>query len=292
MPSFSAVLDRRLRMLPEPAKSALKSMSGLVDPLIVRSYRLRNRYADPIPPARLRARIGSGIRVDTFVGGGRQLAGELQGALVDQGTSIAQRRAIYDWGCGCGRLLISLRERTEGTTRLIGSDIDSEAVAWVTANVTGVEARVNRFSPPLPAGDDEVDLLVSSSILTHLAEPDQAPWLAEIARVVEPGGLAAVTICGPAMYASMKAGNVPTRSPELLDRLARLPDLDEAGFIFEPYERKPANERDFAGVAGEYGLAFHSHAYVRTHWAEYFDVLEIREAKVNHRQDIVVLRVR
>jgi SAM-dependent methyltransferase len=232
------------------------------------------------------------VSVQAFVDGGRQMAGELQGTLVEQGTSIAEQRTLYDWGCGCGRLLLQLGAKIGAGTRLMGSDVDREAIAWLQQSLPSADARVNDFRPPLPAGDGEVQCLVSSSILTHLTEADQDAWLADLRRVLSGDGLAVITIAGPQMYAAMRSGSVPTRSRELLRRLATMPDLEDAGFVFEPYERTRANDDDFVGVSGEYGLTFHSHDYVRERWSAHFDVVDIREARVNHKQDIVVLRPR
>jgi SAM-dependent methyltransferase len=41
--------------------------------------------------------------------------------------------------------------------------------------------------------DDSLDLVYAHSVLTHLTEPTATAWLAEVARVLRPGGLALMT---------------------------------------------------------------------------------------------------
>jgi SAM-dependent methyltransferase len=199
---------------------------------------------------------------------------------------------VYDWGCGCGRLLLPLQQHVGAGTVLAGSDVDAEAIGWLQKARPGMRLAVNGFQPPLPLADGEAHLLISSSILTHLSEPDQDVWLAEVKRVLAPDGIALITVSGHPMYELMRSGEIQTRDKDLTARLAQMPDLDATGFVFVPYERTSWNERDFPGVTGSYGLAFHSPAYVRERWGSLFEVAAQDERSLNAGQDLVVLRPR
>ena len=281
--------ERALTLAPEPLKDAAKRLAPAADAVLVPAYRRRGWYQGPIPPAVLRARVGAGVSVEAFVGGGRATVDAVEAALEAHGRSLAGLRHIYDWGCGCGRLLLHLDRRRSAHTTLSGSDVDDEAVAWAARAWPHMRIAVNGFSPPLPVGDGEVDCLISSSILTHLPEPDQDAWLGEIHRVLAPGGIALVSVQGRTSRELIARGEHATRGQALVDALRALPELDVAGFQFVPYERSERTSDDFRGIAGEYGMTFHSPAYVREHWSRWFDVLDHREADVNTHQDLVVV---
>jgi SAM-dependent methyltransferase len=273
-------------------KAAAKRVAEPFDAVQRRSFRRRTGYDGPIPPAVLRARVGVGISVSHFFGTGAQNANVVQAAVESQGRSLEDMGLVYDWGCGCGRLLLPLQERVGAGTTLVGSDVDAEAIGWLKDARPGMRLAVNGFEPPLPLDDGEADLLISSSILTHLSEPDQDLWLAEIKRVLAPDGIALISVCGHGMHELMRSGEIQTRDKDLTGRLAQMPDLDERGFIFVPYERTAWNDRDFPGVTGSYGLAFHSPGYIREHWARLFEVAGQHERALNAAQDLVVLRPR
>lgn len=285
-------LESALRLAPAPVKAAAKRISEPFDAVQRRAFRRRTGYDGPIPPAVLRARVGVGISVQHFFATGVQNAELVKAAAEAQNRALGEMRLVYDWGCGCGRLLLPLQGHVGNGTVLAGSDVDAEAIGWLRGAQPGMRLAVNGFEPPLPLGDGEADLLVSSSILTHLSGPDQDLWLAEVKRVLAPDGLAVISVCGHAMHELMRSGEIQTRDKDLTRRLSQMPDLDAAGFIFVPYERTSWNERDFPGVTGSYGLAFHSPGYIREHWGRHFEVAAQDERALNAAQDLVVLRPR
>jgi hypothetical protein len=55
-----------------------------------------------------------------------------------------------------------------------------------------------------------------------------------------------------------------------------------------PYVRTIFNDSELPGVSEEYGLAFHSEAYVREHWSRWLRVEAIRAGALTGWQDVVV----
>jgi SAM-dependent methyltransferase len=283
-------VEHKLRLLPPPVKRAAKRAVPAVDPILVRRYRRETGDQSPIPPAVLRSRVGAGIRIDAYVGEGQRVAMELNRALAAQGTGLVQRNVIFDWGCGCGRLLQHIEHYASDDAVLGGSDVDAEAIAWAARAWPHMKLFVSGFKPPLQLEDGSVDCLVSSSIFTHLTEADQDLWLEELHRVVAPDGYALITVAGEASFENTIAQGSTTRSKDLVDRLAALPPLEENGFLFEPYTRGRWEDADFPGIDDTYGVTFHHPAYVERHWSQWFELLEHRPASVNHLQDLLVLR--
>ena len=100
---------------------------------------------------------------------------------------------ILDWSCGCGR--ISRYLAWAGVSGLRGCDIDPAAVGSCSENVPGEFVRCGT-EPPLPYGDGEVDVVVASSVFTHLDRGHQQTWLSELRRIISPEGLLVASVAG------------------------------------------------------------------------------------------------
>lgn len=74
-------------------------------------------------------------------------------------------------------------------------------MAWCEAKLAG-QFRRTRLEPPLPYGDAQFDLVYALSVFTHMHEENARAWLAELARVVRPGGLALLTYLDEALPAA------------------------------------------------------------------------------------------
>lgn len=114
---------------------------------------------------------------------------------------------IIEIGCGCGRRTHLMRDYDfhghRYCGRYIGIDIDRELLDWCTnhfdaerfrffQSTHGSEAYENDVARPgryeLPSGDSSVDLVFSTSVLTHLLEDQLVNYFEESYRVLQPGG--------------------------------------------------------------------------------------------------------
>lgn len=99
-------------------------------------------------------------------------------------------KRVLEYGCGKGSATFELIER--GASSVASFDVSPESIAVANAEAQrrGFGSKV-RYSVAdahdLPYGDDEFDLVVGRGILHHL---DLAIALAEIRRVLRPGGIA------------------------------------------------------------------------------------------------------
>jgi SAM-dependent methyltransferase len=117
---------------------------------------------------------------------------------------------VLDVGSGYGRFAIGLMG-SGFTGRYLGFDILSRHVDWCTENLTAfkrryrfrhLDVRNDRYNPAgtidaadarFPAPDHSRDTVVLFSVFTHLYEADIRRYLAEIRRVLVPGGRAITT---------------------------------------------------------------------------------------------------
>lgn len=191
---------------------------------------------------------------------------------------------MLDWGCGSGRLS-RLFLATRPGPEVFGCDIDAESVEWCRQNLAGGQFHHTGLLPPLPFPDRFFPLAIAYSVFTHLNRETQLAWLAEMGRVLAPGGILLATVHGS--LAASCAFPTPGRSrwDRLLGR-RRFPPVLSEGF-FDGGE-DPA--LDGIAPAGYYRGVFQTPEWTRREWTRLFRVLEIREGGMNRHQDLVVLQ--
>lgn len=205
--------------------------------------RLRDARADlfdrhTLPPPRLRFNVAGTSSRDAFTQVGSRAAREIADA-------VAEPRDVLDFGCGCGRIAAPLAALWP-RANMHGVDVDAAAIQWCGRNLRG-DFRLLHPDDGLPFADGSFDLVYAISLFTHMDEPQQFRWLAEVRRVLREGGLLLAT----------------THSPELAYARPDLSDDQRAslaahGFAFAP------------GPAFNDNSAFHSSDYLRRAWAKWF----------------------
>lgn len=129
----------------------------------------------------------------------------------DHYTKIAQAlldpvdvkgKSVLDVGCGTGILTCALLEK--GVERLAGGDLSRRMLSRCQekAKDMGVNLMKTSFqqcdAEELPYAENQFDLVTSSMILGMI--PDQQRVIAEMFRVLKPGGTLAVAAHGPELY--------------------------------------------------------------------------------------------
>jgi SAM-dependent methyltransferase len=275
-------LRRLAARLPSPAKSALQAGLGPLDPLLVRRHRRRTGTTRPIPPLALRARVGA-PGIDAFERSGAAVNRLLEHAVAAAGRGPADFARVLDLGCGCGRSLVPLSQRHPGPA-YHGCDIDAPAVAWLRAHHPDLDVRVNAFAPPLPHPDASFDLVYAISLFTHLDEPGQDRWLAEVRRVLAPGGLAVLTIHGAEAFERFASGASVSAIPA--ERIAAHRPFGAGSFAYEEVAPSRWNAVRFIPGKAGWGLAFHGADYVAERWGAMFG--SVRVVRLDGVQDAVL----
>lgn len=110
-------------------------------------------------------------------------------ALVSRLEARDEER-ILDLGCGTGTLAIALAQSAPAAV-MAGIDADDSMLARAQAKQVrcGTSVRWHRgFAQNLPFQAGAFDAVVSSLFFHHLTRPDKRAVLAEVARVIRPGG--------------------------------------------------------------------------------------------------------
>ena len=169
-------------------------------PLIAALDRSPAEVALPIPPADIRYRIVSDALGEyDYLRVGVEARRSIEEALAATGTRIEDLGSVLDWGVGCSRVMRQWAPLF-GQVSFTGTDIDQLMIDWDVANVPGPRFAVNGAEPPLPCDDGEFDLVYGASVFTHLDEAMQQRWLAELVRVLKPGGILLVSTHGPHVF--------------------------------------------------------------------------------------------
>jgi ubiquinone/menaquinone biosynthesis C-methylase UbiE len=123
--------------------------------------------------------------------------------LLEQ-AALQSHHRVLDVGCGTGSLAVLIRRLYPGT-EVIGLDPDPKALARARRKAAraGVSIRFDRgFSDALDYRAGTFDRVFSSMMFHHLPNDDKAPTLAEIRRVLKPGGrLELLDFAGPDTHA-------------------------------------------------------------------------------------------
>src|SRR5687767_3881432 len=119
------------RRVPGPLKRVGSAVANAVDPLVVARLRRRHDWDFPVPPRVLRAHVGE-AGAEFFVRGGQIVAGQVAELAGRAGRELGDCETIYEWGCGSGRVLTRLA--VGESARRFGSDVDEDAIRWLSEN--------------------------------------------------------------------------------------------------------------------------------------------------------------
>jgi SAM-dependent methyltransferase len=114
--------------------------------------------------------------------------GRLHRALV-AAPDLSGDQRVLDVGCGTGNLLLALTRRHPGV-RATGIDPDERAVARARRKLGARPIRLDHgFAEELPYPDGSFDRALSTLMFHHLEGDTKDRMLAEVRRVLVPGGV-------------------------------------------------------------------------------------------------------
>lgn len=234
----------------------------------VEDRRLAAAERGRVPPAELRFKVAGPGTIEQFFAAGEAMAASVDAALGTVGRSLSAGGDFLDFGCGCGRLLAAIEHRFP-SLRVQGCDVDPVAVAWSSTRFADFHFRTNGEWPPCDFAQGSFDMIWCGSVFTHIDEPHQDAWLMELHRLLRPGGFLMASVHGRLSWEQW----IPLLGKAHLER---------DGFHFLKSGVDAGMHPDW------YQVAWHTEAYVRRHWAPWFEVRSYLEGGLNGYQDIVV----
>ncbi|MEL7061359.1 MAG: class I SAM-dependent methyltransferase [Acidobacteriota bacterium] len=221
----------------------------------------------PLPPARLLDRVQRTPWLDEYLTVGNASA---QAVARELGDSVPTDARVLDFGCGLGRTLRPLLDLAVARHwRIEGCDIDPTMIAWNRGAFPQIRFEVNGEHPPLPYPSGRFDAVIAISLFTHFDAAGQRRWARELGRVLQPGGLALLSLMGPRAFASfpdLQAGGARDR-------------LEHDGFFLDDRGTR-FNERGAYHTAKGLALLMEPH----------LELLHHQDGGLDRFQDVAVLR--
>jgi len=157
------------------------------------------------------------------------------------------KRAL-DYGCGSARVLRHFGPEAQRGA-FWGCDIDRASIDWDRASLSPpFRFFGNDIAPPLAQPDEAFDLIWAMSVFTHIGDLWSA-WLAELHRLLAPGGILIASFLGEGMWAPL---------------------------VGEAYREDEVGMSVLHHWEGPDAWVFHSEWWLREHWGRGFDVLEVK----------------
>lgn len=220
----------------------------------------------PLPPSNLIYDVIACRWKDVFLTSGKTVVDDMDSFMRQNGVELESCKEVLDFGCGCGRLIRHLGARTKAG--LSGSDYNPNLVSWCANNLKFGQFKTNLLEPPLQFEANTFDFVYARSVFTHLPHDLQLKWMAELRRVLTPGGFLYFT-----QHGNPLAANLPPTDRERYD----------AGDLIVTYSDR----------AGEnLCSSFASRQYVETNLLDGFSLVGFLEGRdITHlRQDSYLFR--
>jgi SAM-dependent methyltransferase len=214
-------------------------------------------------------------------GGAPYYADLVVDALRSTGFEPAAAMRGLDFGCSSGRVVRVLAAAFPDI-EWHGCDPIPDAIEWARENLPGIRFERSPEYPPLPYEDGSVDFAFAISIWSHFSEAAALDWLAEMRRIVKPGGRLVLTAHGE--HTIVHTRRLGLRSTEQLEHVRAA--LFEHGFWYAP----EFGEQGDHGIANEdWGTAFLTPEWLLARLTPEWRAVLYRPGRVEGNQDLYVL---
>ena len=184
--------------------------------------------------------------VDTFVF--RSQWRELRRKTADL-ANLQAGEQVLDVGCGAGTLAMEIARRVGREGRVAGIDPSTEQIARARSKAARHNVPVDfqiGVIEQLPFPDQTFDVVLSTLMMHHLPAPLKRQGLAEIARVLKPGGRLIIADFKPKKERRGQAARFHAGGSNMPDLAAMISD---AGFeSLETEEMRPVRFSAFPGA--------------------------------------------
>lgn len=258
-------------------------LAAAIPPDAIGAFLTRDTY--PLPATADRENYHGDRHYDWWLSGLKDFV-LIQKRLEQQGVPLTAGDSVFEMGCASGRVLRHFAIQRPDL-HCWGADINLRHVEWLRLFLpTHLRIFQNTILPHLPIEDNSLTLVTAFSVFTHIDDLDLA-WIAELRRIIKPGGFLYLTIHSERTWQEMKPG-VPIYDA-LVRMSAHIPDYH----VSETFLQGPLPKDKtvlYWDVAQNYNSnVFHHTDYVRREWGRFFDVADIIPCGSGY-QDVVLLR--
>lgn len=236
----------------------------------------------PIPCRKDREYYHGDYHANWWMSGWRDLAG-IRTAAEGLGIDIEKMR-YYEMGCASGRVVRHVVNTTQA--EIWCSDINVRHIDWILKFMgPRVKAFHSTALPFLPLESNYFDVVSAFSVFTHIDDLE-VNWLAELRRILRPGGLAYLTVCTEDTWEEYKRGWIKEHLMPLADLIVDY-KIDDA--LFEG--SLPSEKTVFWWPTRDIynSSVFHSKSYIKNVYGRFFDIVDIIRNGHTY-QDVLILK--
>ncbi len=202
------------RSVPSPPRKVMASQAGAREVRGSRNAELTRsasvaidvNHLELVPPEELIREHSGGIDRERFVSMGDEI---VQHSLIGSARLLPSHR-VLDVGCGCGKLARPLTRFLNSEGGYDGIDITREVINWCAERYQDypnfrfhfADLHNDRYNPggmfsasgyKFPFPNDAFDVVFVGSVFTHMVSEAIDNYIADIARVMKPGGVCLAT---------------------------------------------------------------------------------------------------
>lgn len=239
----------------------------------------------PLPTPEDREAYHGGRDFDWWLSGLRDMRSVLHHIRKD-GGALSSNAKVLEFGCASGRVLRHFACQQEDY-EIWGCDLKLRHVEWVRQFLPPrVRIFHNTLMPTLPIEDNYLDVVCAFSVFTHIDDMELT-WLAELRRVLKPGGYAYISVHTEDTWHAMKDDwplhqALLHESPHIVDYAV------DREFLAGPM---PSDKTVFWWPhSNVYNCAvFHRKSYIQSAWGRFFGVRGFLP-RAHIYQDVVLLQ--
>jgi ubiquinone/menaquinone biosynthesis C-methylase UbiE len=201
-------------------------------------------------------------------------------------VNLKRGDSTFELGCASGRVLRHFACQEESVD-VWGADVRLRHVEWVRKFLPkNIRVFQNTILPQLPVEDNSQRIVSAFSVFTHMDDFELA-WVAELRRVLVPGGLAYLTIQSEHTWNNMNPESALWKG--LMALKEHIQDYKISQDLFNQLMPAPKTVFNWTTAEKRTCLVFHSADYIRNAWGRFLSIKEIiREGHCF--QDVVVLQ--
>jgi SAM-dependent methyltransferase len=190
--------------------------------------------------------------------------------------------SLLDFGCASGRVTRHFCVQSQ-IPEVWGTDINARHVRWLAEFMPcSLRPVFNTSLPSLPLPDASLDAVCAFSVFTHI-DTFETAWLAELRRVIRPGGLCYLTVHNEDTWDALRSAEPDNRLVRSMTATGKFtPDMLHGPM---PGERLVYR---FSETGPYRSQVFHSNAWLERTWGRFFDIQQIIPAG-HQRQSVVVM---
>ena len=206
-------------------------------------------------------------------------------ALAAVGESFQPGQAYLDFGCSSGRVVVPLAKAYPEAS-FHGCDPIPSAITWARDHFSSVvDFRQSQQNPPLPYENNMFRAVYAISIWSHFGKQAAQKWLAEVHRILAPGGFLIWSTHGPgAVRYFHEHKSMDDRTTSYI-----LTELQRDGFSYIDVFQVNG---DWGLDTSEWGHTFIHPGYVTLNLMQGWSLVHYAPRRVQDNQDLYIFQKR